>query len=307
MMSPPYQTHNSNFLALRSDPELPFAIVGVPFDQGASHRAGARMAPQHIRQASHMLMDGDHPIWKTHMPDHVCDLGNLTHVSDILKAHEQIAQQAAVLVPQHHVIAMGGDHSVTTPLIQAHAAHHGTLGVLHLDAHCDTWRDHFGEPRGHGTWVRDVVESGWVQADHMVSLGVRSPVCVDAQQYLSDKGGLTLSAQDVAWSSPLLIAQDVHARLQGVPVYLSMDIDVLDPAHAPGTGTPEAAGLSSMWVQSFLRCLFQIEPYLNFVGMDMVEVCPAHDVSEITSLAAATFMWEYASAQIEISHRMSQK
>lgn len=306
-MTIPYQIHSHNFMALTSNPRLPFAVVGIPFDGATSYRAGARMGPEGIRQASRMLVDGDHPFWKSHMPDHVCDLGNLTCVGDILKAHEKIATQAALLVPQHHVIAMGGDHSVTTPLIQAHAEHHGALAVLHLDAHCDTWSDHFGEPRGHGTWVRDVVESGWVDADHMVSLGVRSPVCVEAQTYLAARGGLTLSAQDVAWCSPLLIAHDVHAKLRGLPVYLSMDIDVLDPAHAPGTGTPEAAGLSSMWVQSFLRNLFQIEPYLNFVGMDMVEVCPAYDVSEITSLAAATFMWEYASAQIEISRRMSQK
>lgn len=297
----PYQMHTHNFMGLTSSPRLPFAVVGVPFDGATSYRAGARMGPEGIRQASRMLVDGVHPVWHADLTTQVQDAGNFTCVNNMTQAHAQILSQAqSLLNTGTHMVTMGGDHSITTPLMEAHACVHGKLAVLHLDAHCDTWSDHFGEPRGHGTWVRDVVESGWVHADHMVSLGIRSPTCVHAQSYLKHRGGRTLSAQDVFWYNPVHIAHDVREKLADLPVYLSVDIDVLDPAHAPGTGTPEAAGLSMIWVQCFLRHLFLHDRPVHFVGMDMVEVAPAYDHHEITSLAAATLMWEYLSAQCAI-------
>jgi agmatinase len=183
------------------------------------------------------------------------------------------------------------------PLLRAAHAQHGELALVHFDAHCDTWEDHFGEPSGHGTWTYEAINEGLVSPQHSVQIGLRSSGERAAREYVQDRGGLIFTARqlrglDGAALQPF-IAEIVH-RLQGRPCYLTLDIDCLDPAFAPGTGTPEPGGLTSSQVLTFLEEL----SVLNLVGMDCVEVAPAYDHAELTSSAAATFVWTYLCGQV---------
>jgi agmatinase len=174
--------------------------------------------------------------------------------------------------------------------------------VLHFDAHCDTWADHFGETHGHGTWLRNAIEEQLVDPTQVLSVGLRSPVDTATRCWLTEQGGINWSARTAANLSPVQMSRSIQNILhKQMPVYLTLDIDCLDPAHAPGTGTPEIGGLTTMWLTEVLDLVFQSK--MNWVGMDVVEVSPAHDHSQITALAAATFVWQYLSMQ---SYRLSQ-
>ena len=192
---------------------------------------------------------------------------------------------------------LGGDHSITLPLLRAYQAHFGRpLAVIHFDAHCDTWEDHFGEPSGHGTWVYEAIQEGLVVKECFVQFGIRSAGVREAREYVADQGGLIYNARALrGLESPDQLSgilAEVKARMAAhghPPLYLSLDIDCLDPAFAPGTGTPEPGGMSSNQVMSLLE---ELAP-LNFVGMDCVEVAPPYDHAELTSYAAAQFVWTY--------------
>lgn len=295
----PFQ-NKGTFLSLNSHTQEPFVVLGVPFDGATSFRPGSRMAPRAIREQSLMLTDGVHPDYPVELMNWVGDGGDCAvPQGNTITSHEHIYRQALTLVTQgHHVVCLGGDHSITLPLLRAVHTQQGNMGVVHLDAHCDTWADHFGEPYGHGTWLRNVIEEGIVNPQLVWSIGVRSATCADAQHYLAQKGGHTITAQEaMAQSAQELVAQ-IQKMAQHMPMYLSLDIDCLDPSHAPGTGTPEIGGLTSMWVQQLLHALNTSNhdfPAVNWVGMDCVEVAPAYDHSGITSLAAATFVWQHLS------------
>ena len=209
---------------------------------------------------------------------------------------EQIHAQAAPLFARHHCVFIGGDHSVTLPLLRAAHAHHGQLALVHFDAHCDTWRDHFDEPSGHGTWTYEALQEGLVSAAHTVQIGLRSAGQRAAREYVRDQGGAIFTARDLrgldgAALDPVLTA--IRQRIGQRPCYLTLDIDCLDPAYAPGTGTPEPGGMTSSQVFSLLEGLAP----LNLVGMDCVEVAPAYDHAELTSQAAAAFVWTYLCGQ----------
>ena len=172
--------------------------------------------------------------------------------------------------------------------------------MIHFDAHCDTWQDHFGEPSGHGTWVYEALAEGLVLPECFTQLGIRSSGGRAAREYVRDQGGQIFTGRELrGLESPAQLApvlQAITQRLQAhdqPPVYLSLDIDCLDPAFAPGTGTPEPGGLSSNQVLSLLE---ELAP-LPFVGMDCVEVAPPFDHAELTSHAAATFVWTYLAGQ----------
>jgi agmatinase len=175
------------------------------------------------------------------------------------------------------------------------------LAVIHFDAHCDTWSDHFGEPSGHGTWVAEAICEGLVQADCFFQVGIRSAGERSAREFVSDRGGLIFGARDLrGLESPAQLAgvvQAVRNRLAergAPPVYLSLDIDCLDPAFAPGTGTPEPGGMTTNQVLSLLEEWAD----LDFIGMDCVEVAPPYDHAELTSLAAANFVWTYLCGRV---------
>jgi agmatinase len=186
---------------------------------------------------------------------------------------------------------------VTLPLLRAAKARYGSLALVHFDAHCDTWTDHFGEPSGHGTWTYEALQEGLVSPQHAVQIGLRSGGAREARDYVADQGGQIFTARSLRGLDGLAlqpIVDQIIQRIGSMPVYLTLDIDCLDPAFAPGTGTPEPGGMSSTQVMTFLEELAG----LNFVGMDCVEVAPAYDHAELTSNAAATFIWTYLCGQV---------
>ena len=263
-------------------------VAGIPFDLGTTNRPGARFGPEAIRGASRMLVDGDHPAFACDPTSlGVCDIGNFEiALGDIAATLALIEDQAAGI---GHLISFGGDHSITLPLLRALAPKHGPLGLIHFDAHLDTWPESFGQRFGHGSPFFHAIEGHLVDPQRMVQIGIRSPVQQDTVRWTRDQGVTIIAAETVHERGPAAIAADIRAVVGSGPTYLTFDIDALDPAFAPGTGTPEIGGLASWQAQSILRRLTG----LNFVGMDVVEVAPAYDTAEITALAAATFAWEY--------------
>jgi agmatinase len=263
-------------------------IAGIPFDIGTTYRSGARFGPQAIRKASHMLADGAHPgSWVDPFALSLADIGNF-HVTlgDIQATLSQIDSQAS---PLAHLVALGGDHGVTLPLLRALARRIGPLALVHFDAHVDTWPESFGQPYAHGSVLYHAIEEGLVSSPRVIQIGIRSPVKREVFDWTVGKGVTIISAQDVHEHGPKAVAERIRSVLGDAPSYLSFDIDALDPAFAPGTGTPEIGGLASWQAQGIVRRLGG----LRFVGMDVVEVAPPYDVSDITALAAATMAWEY--------------
>ena len=294
-----YANNSNRFLAADTLQDQPFALAGIPFDGAVTNRPGARFGPQEIRRASLMLCDGTHPHFDVSPLGLLGDAGDmrLPNASPLPTAREEIEAQATALMARHHCVFVGGDHSVTLPLLRAAKARYGTLALIHFDAHCDTWTDHFGEPSGHGTWTYEALQEGLVSPQHTVQIGLRSGGAREARDYVADQGGQIFTARSLRGLDGLAlqpIVDQITQRIGSMPVYLTLDIDCLDPAFAPGTGTPEPGGMSSTQVLTFLEELAA----LNFIGMDCVEVAPAYDHSELTSNAAATFIWSYLCGQI---------
>jgi agmatinase len=294
-----YAMNGNHFLGAPALEDQPFAVFGVPFDGAVTNRPGARFGPAEIRRASLMLCDGIHPFFDVSPLGLLGDARDLRlpNASGLEAARAQIEAQASVLMQRHHCVALGGDHSVTLALLRAAHRLHGPLALVHFDAHCDTWTDHFHEPSGHGTWTREALNEGLVTAAHTVQIGLRSSGQRAAREYVRDQGGLIFTARDLRGRDGDGLAGvigQIRERLGQRPCYLTLDIDCLDPAFAPGTGTPEPGGLSSAQVMTFLE---ELAP-LNWVGMDCVEVAPAYDHAELTSQAAAAFVWTYLSGQV---------
>jgi agmatinase len=207
--------------------------------------------------------------------------------------------QAETLVDRHHMLWLGGDHSITLPLLRAYRKKYGRpLALLHFDAHCDTWRDHFGEPSGHGTWTYEAIAEGLVDPKLTTQIGIRSAGARDAVEYVNDQGGRVFTARHLRGRENeeqlSAVISNVLERVGDTPIYLSLDIDCLDPAFAPGTGTPEPGGMSTNQVLTLLEAWSD----LNWVGMDLCEVSPPYDHADLTSNAAAVFVWTY------LSHRL---
>ncbi|MDO9072746.1 MAG: agmatinase [Rubrivivax sp.] len=285
------------------DAATPYAVAGVAWDGATTHRPGARLGPRAIRQASHMLCEGTHPYFDVSPRGRLGDVGDLGLPNTSLETmRAALEPQALALIRRHHLAWLGGDHSITLSLLRAYRQHLGVpLAVIHFDAHCDTWTEHFGEPSGHGTWVYEAMQEGLVQGSCFTQLGIRSAGEREASEYVATRGGQVFTARQLrglvspAQLAPVLDA--IRGRLAAhghPPVYLSLDIDCLDPAFAPGTGTPEPGGLDTNQVFTLLEELSD----LPFVGMDCVEVAPAYDHAEITSLAAAHFVWTYLCGRI---------
>ncbi len=294
-----YANNSNRFLAAAPLAGQRFALVGVPFDGAVTNRPGARFGPQEIRRASLMLCDAVHPFFGVSPLDVLGDAGdmrlpNATPLPDVRRA---IESAAAALMAAHHCVFLGGDHSVTLPLLRAAHARFGPVGLVHFDAHCDTWQDHFGEPSGHGTWTYEAIQEGLISPAHTVQIGLRSAGERAAREYVQDQGGLIYTARDLRGRDGAgldTVVQAIRARMGQRPCYLTLDIDCLDPAFAPGTGTPEPGGLSSSQVLTLLE---ELAP-LNWLGMDCVEVAPAYDHAELTSNAAANFVWTYLCGQV---------
>jgi agmatinase len=278
---------------LRDVPYCDVAILGVPFDSGTSYRPGARFGPQAIRQASRHLRYNFHPAYNSEpfREIQVADAGDVAcNPYHIDEAIGQIQQAASDLLDKAgHVISLGGDHTIAVPLLRAMHARHGPVALVHFDAHLDTWDTYFGAPYTHGTPFRRAAEEGLFDDDSSMHVGIRGPL-YSSEDLARDAelGFRIVHCDELEKEGPEHVARRIRERVGDAPLYLSIDIDVLDPAHAPGTGTPEVAGLTSRELVNILRGL----QGLNLVGGDVVEVAPAYDHAEITSLAAATVAFE---------------
>ncbi len=276
-------------MGLRAAAGASITIAGIPLDIGTTNRSGARFGPHAIRHASRMLVDGDHPRSRQdplNLP--VADIGDFEiALGDLPRSLALIQRQAAAV---GHLIALGGEHGITLPLLRAlRERRGGPLALVHFDAHVDTWPDSFGQAFGHGSPFYHAIREGLIDPHRTVQVGIRSPVQRSVWDWTVGQGVTILTAGQVHETGSAAAAQRVLDVVGEDAAYLSFDIDALDPAFAPGTGTPEIGGLASWQVQAILRRLGGID----WVGMDVVEVAPAYDVSEITALAAATIVWEY--------------
>lgn len=272
----------------RHDPGAEICVAGIPYDLGTTNRSGARFGPAAIRQASRMLVDGDHPLhWVNPLRLPLADIGDFTiALGDISASFTEIERQAAAI---KHLVALGGDHSITLPLLRAQAKRRGAIGLIHFDAHVDTWPNNFGQSFAHGSVFYHAIVDGLIDPHRMIQIGIRSPVERGIHDWTIAQGVAMITAQDVHERGPGQTGESIRQVVGDGAVYVSFDIDVLDPAFAPGTGTPEIGGLASWQAQAIIRHLRG----LQFIGMDVVEVCPAYDVAEITALAGATMAWEY--------------
>jgi agmatinase len=303
MSSFAFLSNNAFMKAPQADPSMAYAVAGVAWDGSVTNRPGARFGPRAIREASHMLCDGVHPHFDVTPEGRLTDLGDVPLPNTSLeRMREAMRPHVDRMIRAHHMAWIGGDHSITLPLLRAYNGWLGRpLAVIHFDAHCDTWEDHFGEPSGHGTWVYEAIREGLVVPECFTQIGIRSAGVREAREYVADQGGQIFNARQLrgldgpAQLAPMLAA--IRQRLAdhgNPPLYLSLDIDCLDPAFAPGTGTPEPGGMSTNQVLTILEDLAD----LPFIGMDCVEVAPPYDHAALTSYAAASFVWTYLCGRI---------
>ena len=272
------------------------AIVGVPFDSGASYRSGARFGPRQIREMSVLLWGYNNPLAVAPFQAlSVVDYGDVDVIPvDIRKAHAQIAGAVtAILEAGVVVVALGGDHSVSLPLLRSHAARFGPLAVVHFDSHPDTWHREFGdEPYSHGTPFRRAIEEGLIDTSAYVQVGIRGPTSGPGDwQDARDLGARLITIDEAASIGIPAILDEIRARAHGKRVYVSLDIDAVDPAFAPGTGTPEVGGFTSHQMLQLVRGLRG----LDVVGFDLVEVSPPYDHGGITAILAANLAFEFLS------------
>jgi agmatinase len=269
------------------------AVIGVPFDTATSYRAGARFGPAAIRDQS-QLQRPWHPI---HAVDvfaalSIVDGGDLAVTpGNAERTAEQIATGLEPVIAAGAIpLVLGGDHSIVLGELRAHARAHGPVGVVLLDAHADTWDQYYGERYFHGTPFRRALEEGLIDPERSLLAGMRGPLYAASDLDEPREWGFEIVPCDElrTWSAPQY-GERVRARVGEGPTYLSFDIDVLDPAFAPGTGTPEVAGLLPHEALAFLRALGG----LPFVGYDVVEVSPQFDgPGQVTALNAASVGYE---------------
>ncbi|MFK0239857.1 agmatinase [Microbacterium sp. NPDC090281] len=273
-------------------PRADIAVVGIPFDSGVSYRPGTRFGPSHVRESSRLL--------RPYNPAQdvspfaiaqVVDAGDIpVNPFDLTEAVSEVERAALALGELvQRIVTIGGDHTVALPLLRAVAAKHGPVAVLHFDAHLDTWDTYFGAPITHGTPFRRASEEGLIDLTASCHVGTRGPLY--SKQDLEDDERLGFSIVSSEYIEEHGVEAGIARILQRIgdkPLYVSIDIDVLDPAHAPGTGTPEAGGLTSRELLRILRALKS----QNIVGADVVEVSPAYDHAQITGIAASHVVYE---------------
>lgn len=271
------------------------AVVGVPFDSGVTYRPGARFGPAHIRQSSRLLRPYNqvqqvYPF----RSQQVVDAGDVAcNPFSIREAIDQVEHAAAALAPDGQpLVALGGDHTVALPLLRAVHRRHGPVALVHFDAHLDTWPAYFGEEYTHGSPFRRAAEEGLFIPGHSAHVGIRGSV-YDAQDLSDDAqmGFQVFGCTDIDDAGIPATIDRLRDQIGDRPLYVSIDVDVLDPAFAPGTGTPEMAGLSSRELMRFARGFAGA----NLVGVDIVEVAPAYDHAEVTGVAAANLAYEFLS------------
>src|SRR6266446_1329221 len=302
---PRYQPINAlespRFCGVRTFARLPFVttteevdatIIGIPFDTGVSYRAGARFGPAAIRDASALLRPYNPAagidVFGTLS---VTDSGDISVVPGYIE--DSYARIETGLTPILEAgiipICLGGDHSITLAELRAVAKRYGPLGLAHFDAHSDTWDEYFGRKYNHGTTFKRAVEEGLLNVSRCIQVGMRGSVYDGGDYDVARKLGLALMPNDeMRQHSMAEVAEIVRKRVGTGPAFLTFDVDFVDPAYTPGTGTPEVGGVTSWEVLQLLRGLQGI----HFVAFDIVEVLPAYDLSQITALLAANVAYE---------------
>ncbi len=260
--------------------EADLVILGIPLDTSVTNRPGARFGPAAIRKASCILdLDPQYPFHMDPFETLACaDYGDVALSSNkVWENPERIETEAKnILDTGAYLLSLGGDHYVTWPLLKAHAERHGPLALVQFDAHQDTWEDH-GEEIDHGTFVTRAVREGIIDPERSIQIGIRTHAP-------EDYGIEIIYGDEVEELSSEEIAQQIKERTGSGPVYVTFDIDCLDPAFAPGTGTPVSGGPTSAKMLAVLRKLGS----LDIVGSDVVEVAPAYDHAEVTAIAGST-------------------
>ncbi len=272
------------------------AILGVPFDASVSYRSGTRFGPRAIREQSLLLWGYNNAQQVAPFQSlKIVDFGDVDVVPvDIIATHQAIESTAHdILAVGCRLLTLGGEHSVSLPLLRAHAAKYGPLAVVHFDAHSDTWDEEYpGYKYSHGTPFRRAVEEGLIDTARYVQIGIRGPTG-SANDYAD---ALRCCARLITFDEAAARGvQDVLAEVRQLigdkPLYVTLDIDAVDPAFAPGTGTPEVGGFSSHQMLQLVRGLHG----LNLIGCDLVEVAPPFDPSQITAILAANLAFEFLS------------
>jgi agmatinase len=268
------------------------AVVGIPFDAGTSYRPGARFGPSHIRESSRLLRPYNPAQDASPFAlAQVVDAGDIAvNPFNIEQAVEQIeAGFDELLSDGKKLVTLGGDHTIAYPILKSLHKKHGPITVIHFDAHLDTWDTYFGAPLTHGTPFRRASEEGLIDLSSCMHVGIRGPLYSETD--LSDDKRLgfeVVTSIDMDAVGVPGIIEQIRRRVGNKPVYVSIDVDVLDPAFAPGTGTPEMGGLSSREVLALIRSLDAV----NLIGADIVEVSPQYDNAQITGFAAAHMAYE---------------
>jgi agmatinase len=271
------------------------AVVGAPFDTGATFRAGARFGPEGIRSVSHLLRRYN-PSLDVVIFDHlsVIDYGDVPVVPGYIEASYESIKEG--LEPIHRAgvvpIVLGGDHSIALPELRAAAAVHGPLALVQFDSHPDTWDAYFGQKHTHGTPFRRAVEEGLLDPSRSIQVGMRGSIYDQGDWNDARAMGFDLVPTDAVRKLGIEeTISRIRERVGDARVYASFDVDFVDPAFAPGTGTPEIGGFTSREAQEFVRGL----EGLDLIGCDVVEVYPAYDPAQITALLAANVAHEFLS------------
>ncbi len=272
------------------------AVVGIPFDSGVSYRPGARFGPAHVREASRLLRPYNpaqdvSPFAAQQVSDAGDIAANPFSIDEAILEIEAAALDLATRADR--ILTIGGDHTIALPLLRAVTKKHGPVAVLHFDAHLDTWDTYFGAPVTHGTPFRRASEEGLIDLTASMHVGTRGPL-YGAEDLTDDSrlGFAIVTSENIEEDGVAVAIERIRDRIGDKPLYISIDIDVLDPAHAPGTGTPEAGGLTSRELLRILRALAD----KNIVGADVVEVAPAYDHAQLTAVAASHVAYELLSA-----------
>jgi agmatinase len=275
--------------------DVDVAIVGVPFDTGVTYRVGGRFGPNAVRAASVMLRPYNPNLDVKPFDVLSCvDHGDIAIVPGYTERSYAAIEAAVAPIVERGVIPLliGGDHACTLPHLRATHSR-GPVAVIDFDSHTDAWDSYFGEKYNHGTWMRRAIEEGLVDVDHSIEVGLRGSLydAADWTGLRTELGLEYLTTEDVFRLGPAAVAAAIRERVGDRPAFISFDIDVVDPSHAPGTGTPEAGGPSARDMLAILRGLTGID----FVGFDVVEVIPAYDPAGQTATVAANLAYEMLS------------
>lgn len=277
---------------IRTTDNVDFVVLGIPFDTAASNRTGQRYGPQHIRDFS-VLLRPYNPDMDINIFEYCSgvDYGDINVIpGNIHRTYDNIVEGLTPILDKNIIpIIMGGDHSISLGNLRAFHARYGPIALVHFDSHGDTWDNYYGEKYMHGTPFRRAVEEGLIDVEHSIQVGMRGPLY--GPEDIEDARTLgfeVIPMREVRTIGFEKVMERIHQRVGDKPVFVSYDIDFVDPAYAPGTGTPEVGGPTSFEALEYVRGL----DGLDVVGFDLVEVLPSYDSNEITAVLASTVMFE---------------